>query len=50
VLPPGTALSLRRRQALVLRFASGTQRPPSSRKGLGVAVELGERLFAGTFR
>jgi N-acetylneuraminic acid mutarotase len=50
VLPPGTALSLRRRQALVLRFASGTQRPPSSRKGLGVAVELGARLFAGTFR
>jgi len=49
-LPAGTALSLRRRHALVLRLAGTTLRRPSSRHGLGVVVELGARIFSGTVR
>jgi N-acetylneuraminic acid mutarotase len=49
-LPTGTSLSLRRRQALVVRLASTTLRRPASRHGLGVVVELGARVFSGTVR
>lgn len=50
VLPPGTTLSIRRRQALVLRLAGATLRRPGTRRGLGVAVELGARRFVGSVR
>ena len=49
-LPAGTALSLRRRDELVLRFASATLQRPTSRHGLEVVVELGEQVFGGTVR
>lgn len=49
-LPRGTVLSIRRRQALVLRLAGPTLRRPGTRHGLAVAVELGARRFVGTVR
>ena len=50
-LPRGTALSLRRRRdETVLRLASATLTPPTSRHGLGVVVELGARVLSGTVR
>jgi len=50
VLPRGTTLSLRRRQALVLHLAGTTLRRPSTRHGLNVTVELGARRLTGTVR
>lgn len=50
-LPAGTALSLRRRRdETILRLAGPTLTRPTSRRGLGVVVEIGARVLSGTVR
>jgi N-acetylneuraminic acid mutarotase len=48
-LAAGAAVSLRRRRDdLVLRFAGTTLARPTTRRGLGVVVELGPHILSGT--
>jgi hypothetical protein len=46
----GTALSLRRRNDLVLRLTSPTLTHPTTRRGLQVVIELGPRILSGISR